>query len=127
MSAPMAVLPVFGLILWAILNQATATVTVNCLSVPSTPNPRENVLGRSEYASESGPGGPPCSLWRTKKRSIRPRFWVQKKASVKPAFFCTQKDTSFRTRLIEELDVLCRLAARFKHYYEKPALTEDAF
>ena len=35
--------------------------------------------------------------------------------------------TSFRTRLIEELDVLCRLAARFKHYYEKPALTEDAF
>ena len=35
--------------------------------------------------------------------------------------------TSFRTRLIEELDVLCRLAARFKHYYEKAALTEDAF
>ena len=40
--------------------------------------------------------------------------WVQKKASVKPAFFCTQKDTSFRTRLIEELDVLCRLAAKYK-------------
>ena len=28
-------------------------------SVPSVRNPRENVLGRSEYASESGPGGPP--------------------------------------------------------------------
>jgi len=29
--------------------------------------------------------------------------------------------------IIEELDVLCILAARFKHYFEKPALTEDAF
>ena len=102
-------------------------MVLRCIFCTFKNNPRENVLGRSEYASESGPGGPPCSLWRIKKRYLRPRFWVQEKASVKPAFSCTQKDPCFRTRLIEELDVLCRLAARFKHYYEKPALTEDAF
>ena len=44
-------------------------VTKLILSVPSARNPRYYVLGRSEYASESGPGGPPCSLWRTKKRN----------------------------------------------------------
>ena len=32
-----------------------------------------NVLGRSEYASEGG-RRPPCSLWRTKKRTRGPRF-----------------------------------------------------
>ena len=42
-------------------------VLVNA-SFTSAPHPRYYVLGRSEYASESGPGGPPCSLWRTKKR-----------------------------------------------------------
>ena len=48
-------------------------------SVPSAPNPRYYVLGRSEYASESGPGGPPCSLWRTKKRYYSTPAWARKR------------------------------------------------
>jgi len=31
-------------------------------------------------------------------------------------FIRTQNDTCFRTRLIEELDVLCRLAAKYKQF-----------
>ena len=84
-------------------------------------------MGRSEYASESGRVGRPVRCGELKKGMGSAPAWVRKKRGEKPLFFRTQKDTSFRTRLIEELDVLCRLAARFKHYYEKPALTEDAF
>ena len=82
---------------------------------------------------ESGPGGPPSDhrervrCGELKKGTGSAPAWVQKKEGQNLSFFCTLKDTCFRTKHIEELDVLCRLAARFKHYYEKPALTEDAF
>ena len=39
---------------------------------------------------------------------------VQEKGGPKTSLSCTLKDTCFRTRLIEELDVLCRLAAKYK-------------
>ena len=84
-------------------------------------------MGRSEYASESGRVGRHVRCGELKKGLFGPGGGYKKREVTKTSLSCTQKDTSFRTRLIEELDVLCRLAARFKHYYEKPALTEDAF
>ena len=47
--------------------------------------------------------------------SIRSRLWGRKNGGQKTSIFPrTPKDPCFRTRLIEELDVLCRLAAKYK-------------
>ena len=70
---------------------------------------------------ESGPGGPPSDrrervrCGEQKKGTGSTRALGTKKWRSKTSIFpSTQKDPCFRTRLIEELDVLCRLAAKYK-------------
>ena len=45
----------------------------------------QNVLGRSEYASESGPGGPPVRISELKKGGATPTKKEARKANL---FFC---------------------------------------
>ena len=61
-------------------------MVLKCIFCTLKNNPRENVLGRSEYASESG-RRPPCSLWRTKKRyGFGPGGGYKKREVRKPPF-----------------------------------------
>jgi hypothetical protein len=71
-------------------------------------------IGASESSSESGRVGRHVRCGELKKGLFGPGGGYKKREVTKTSLSCTQKDTSFRTRLIEELDILCRLAAKYK-------------
>ena len=59
-------------------------------------------------------GSRPVRCGELKKGTGSAPAWVRKKRGEKPLFFRTLNYTYSRTALYQELDVLCRLAAKYK-------------